>query len=152
MTAKELRGARVGLLIGLALLLLTDPRAASGQAVAFKVIVNESNPMTSMSRAELSEMFLKKNTTWPSGRTVLPVDLTEGSPVRETFSQEVHGRTVARIEAYWQQKIFTGRGVPPPQQPSDAAVIQYVAENPDAVGYISGDTRAAGVRVVALAQ
>jgi hypothetical protein len=50
-------------------------------------------------------------------------------------------RTVAAVRSYWQQRIFSGRDVPPPELDSDASVIAYVERTPGAVGYVSGDAK-----------
>jgi len=62
------------------------------------------------------------------GETALPVDLRSDSSVRRKFSESVLKRSVAAIRSYWQQRIFSGREVPPPELDSDAAVLRYVAK------------------------
>jgi ABC-type phosphate transport system substrate-binding protein len=96
-----------------------------------------SNPLSSIKREELSRIFLKKVTKWPDGRAVIAVDLFENSPVRSRFSTEVHGRPAGALRAYWQQKIYSGSGLPPITKPSDQAVAAFVQDNPNAVGYLS---------------
>ena len=66
--------------------------------------------------------------------------------MRRIFSERVLKRSVAAVRNYWQQRIFSGRDVPPPEVEGDEAVVAYVAEHPGAVGYVSlgaklGDTR-----------
>ncbi len=56
--------------IGLLLSLLSwSPLRA---AESFVVIVNASNPAASMSKEELSKLFLKKQSRWESGLKVIP--------------------------------------------------------------------------------
>src|SRR5881394_67528 len=87
--------------------------ASSVAAEGFKIIVNERNPRPSLSRAEVSEMLLKKRTHWSDGSAVVPVDQQRGSPARGALSMQVHGRTADAVKSYWQQQIFSGRDVPP---------------------------------------
>jgi ABC-type phosphate transport system substrate-binding protein len=120
----------------------------AGEA-SFKVIVNASNPVSAMTRAQLSNLFLKKATTWESGRKAFPVDQVESSAARKNFSEVVLKKETHAVVSYWQQQIFSGRGVPPPEKPSDREVLAYVQENPDAIGYVSdGALLPEGVRVV----
>lgn len=100
-----------------------------------------------MTKEQASKLFLKKVTKWDNGHPVLPVDLGAASAVRETFSREVHGKTVTAIKSYWQQKIFSGRDVPPPEKQSDAEVLAYAQANVDAIGYISENSRAGNTKV-----
>jgi ABC-type phosphate transport system substrate-binding protein len=128
--------------------LLAGPRAAAAQN-GFVVIVNDANATRSVSRDDLSRIFLRQRTDFPSGAAAAPVDLAEGSSVREAFSQAVHGRSAAAVQAYWQRQIFSGRGVPPIQKASDDDVVAYVRSNPGAVGYVSrGTALGGGVHVV----
>ena len=71
----------------------------------FKIIVHESNPTSSMTREEVSRIFLKKTTNF-NGTAALPVDLVSSNPVRQTFSRYIHRRPVSAIKAFWQQQIF----------------------------------------------
>jgi hypothetical protein len=72
------------------------------------------------------------------------------SEVRRAFSQEVLRRTPGAVRAYWQQAIFSGRSVPPPELDSDAAVVAYVLRSPGAIGYVSAGAAVGGARVVTL--
>jgi len=103
---------------------------------AFVVIVHPGNPTTSLSKGNLSKMFLKQKTSWGHGPAVTPVDHPVKSPVRRAFSSSVLGRSAPSIKAYWSQQIFSGRGVPPAQKRSDAAVVAHVLRKAGGIGYV----------------
>lgn len=132
------------------ILLLVVALVTEVSAQSFQVIVNEGNSVSSISKSDLSDIFLKKSTKWEDGSAVTPVDLNARSAVREAFSQEVHGRGVGAIRSYWQQAAFSGAGTAPLERSSDADVITFVKSTPGAVGYISADTDAAGVKVLSI--
>jgi ABC-type phosphate transport system substrate-binding protein len=115
---------------------------------ALVVIVNVDNPAEQVSRKFLTEAFLKKTTRWPHGELIRPVDQLPDAPVRKRFSEEVLKRTVAAVRSYWQQLIFAGRDVPPPEVGSDEQVVQYVLKHSGAVGYVSGPAKPSGVKIV----
>lgn len=122
---------------------------AQSSTLPFVVVVHESNPTTSISRDELSRIFLKKITVWRTKHTVAVVDQRESSRVREQFTRTVHHREVSSVASFWQQQIFAGRAVPPAQRTSDADVMSFVANNPDAIGYVSaGTSLVPGVKTV----
>jgi ABC-type phosphate transport system substrate-binding protein len=126
-------------------------RRVEAQDATYKIVVNETNPVSTLTREELSRIFLKKVTTWRDKRSVQLVDLAESSPVRQSFTKQVHGREVASVKSYWQQMIFSGRAVPPPEKVSDADVLAYVAANPAAIGYVSAAAQVpAGLKVVSI--
>jgi ABC-type phosphate transport system substrate-binding protein len=106
----------------------------------FKVVVNDANPVSSVDKARVSRLFLKKQTAWDNGLPVVPVDHDAGSSVRVGFSQAVHGRGVDAIKSYWQRMIFTGRAVPPPERASDEEILVFIRANPGAIGYVAAGT------------
>jgi hypothetical protein len=57
---------------------------------------------------------------------------------------------VPSVKSFWQEVVFSGRGEPPPERTSDAAVIAFVRANPNAVGYISDATPAESVKVISV--
>jgi hypothetical protein len=134
------------------LALASGPFAAAAgraeQAPAFLIVVNVRNPEPSVTREFLADAFLKKTTRWPSGEPLRPVDQRYDSSVRSSFSEGVLLRSAAAIRSYWQQRIFSGRGVPPPELETDADVLRYVQQNPGAVGYVSGRTAPGEVKVL----
>ena len=111
--------------------------AAPAQAQGYRVIVNVSNPTARLTKDQLERVYLKKTTTWNSGASVAVVDQSARSKVREQFSMSVLGRDVATIKNYWQQSLFSGRGVPPIEQAGDQQVIAFVQGNPNAIGYVA---------------
>jgi ABC-type phosphate transport system substrate-binding protein len=135
------------LLALLAVLASQGTRASSG---SFRLIVNPANGVTALDRKFLADAFLKKTTRWPGGELIRPVDLGTESAIRRRFSEDVLGRSVAAVKSYWQQMIFSGRAVPPPELDSDEEVIRYVAKYAGAMGYISTVGDAVGVRVFVL--
>ena len=133
------------ILVALAVSLLWH---GSALAAGYKVIVNNANGKSSLAKKELSQLFMKKTAKWSDGAPVMAVDQTEKSSVRERFTQEVHGKSVAAVKSYWQQQIFSGRDVPPVEKSSDAQVIAFVKQNAGAIGYVAEGADTAGVKVV----
>ena len=137
----------------LAILVIVPAGVGSGQQeeAAFVVVVNNANPVSSLSTSELSKLFMKRMSTWIDGRPAEPVDLPAESPVREEFSQVVHGKSALAIAAYWRHQIFAGRGAPPAQRETEVEVLELVRRNVNAVGYVSaGATLDGSVKVLAL--
>lgn len=138
----------VGALLLLASCVLFTPLATAGSPAGYQVVVHPSNDVSVLTKSQLSQMLLKKVTRWPSGKPVRPVDLHADAAARRVMSKDVHGRSVRAVKAYWQRQIFTGRGAPPPEKPSDSAVIAYVRRNPGAVGYVSTSASVGTVKVI----
>ena len=122
---------------GAALLLAAALMPLRAQDAPLRVIVHAANPVTSVLRTELSDIFLKKVAAWKSGDPVVPVDQTESNEVRRLFSKRVLGRDVQAVKGYWQQAIFGGKNFPPLEKANDAEIVAFVGANPNAIGYVS---------------
>lgn len=120
-------------------------------SLPFHVVVNRDNPVDSVSRKELSAIFMRRTRSWPDGVDILPVDQPARSALREDFSRAIHGKSVAFVTRYWQRVIFSGRGIPPVEEATDAAVLELVGRDRGAVGYVDAATPlAAGVKAIAV--
>lgn len=120
----------------LALLLGAAVRA---QDVPFKMVVAESLPGTSVKRALLADIFLKKVTRWGDGTPIVPVDQSTAAPVRVSFSKKVLGKPVDGVQIYWMKQMSSpGGSAPPPVKPSDDEVMAFVGSKRGAIGYVLG--------------
>jgi protein TonB len=135
---------RCAALIGTAAALLIAA-SSPAQESGFKVIVNPANPASSVSKAQLTNMFLRRTGTWDNGQPVQPVDQTESSPLRQAFSREVLGMTPS---AAVQRMAAASNGEPPLSVATDREVLAYVRLKPGAIGYVSASTPVPGVKVV----
>lgn len=134
-------------LLALVAVSAVTPAEAHGQS-GVRLIVHPATPVNTLPREEVSRLFLKKVGRWAGGAPVTPVDLRGSSPTRASFSRLVHRRSVDLLVEYWQRQIFSGRQTPPTEQPSEAAVVEFVRTTPGAIGYVSDAADVRGVRVV----
>ncbi|MFO0746698.1 MAG: hypothetical protein U1F43_13655 [Myxococcota bacterium] len=125
-----------------------SPPAPSPASASYRVIVHPSAAVQSLDRRFLADVFLKKTTRWSGGDAIQPVDLQPAARTRARFSEDVVGRSVPSVKSYWQQIIFSGRGLPPPELPDDDAVVGYVLSHAGAIGYVSGSCDVGAARVV----
>lgn len=123
---------------------------AADSAELFRVVVHPEHTAAVLERQFLADAFLKKATRWQDGAPIGAVDQRADAPARQHFSKHVVRRSVSAIKSYWQQRIFSGRGVPPPELSSDDAVLRYVRTHPGSVGYVSADAETSTVKVVTL--
>ncbi len=130
----------MGRLFAIAVILSTAvPAAAEPPPPGFQVIVHRDNPLTVADRKLVSDLFLKRRTTWPDNEGARPVDLASESPIRQRFSVVLLTKTVPQIRSYWQQRIFSGRELPPLELVSEQDVVKFVTANRGAIGYVSSE-------------
>lgn len=136
--------SRITYVVAVAVLASASVWAQSG---SYKIVVNPANPEESISKSGLARIFLKKSARFLDGHGASPVDLTLSSPVRETFSRNVLGKSASEVDAFWQEQIFSGKDIPPPQK-SERAAIDYVRSNANGIAYVSADADTHGVKVL----
>jgi ABC-type phosphate transport system substrate-binding protein len=115
---------------------------------AFKVIAHPEVAVEAIARTQLSDIFLKRATTWPGGAKVVPVDLGADTKAFEAFCQGIHGKPGSLIRSFWKRVAATGRDTPPAVRGSDDDVTAFVRSTPGAVGYVSATAAATGVKVL----
>jgi hypothetical protein len=134
-------------LLGIALVVGTGLPGAAEQTTKIAVIVSKSSRVEHVSKDDLRELYLRRRRLWDDGERVLPVNLPSGNPVRERFSRLVLGRSSQELVAYWNARYFEGI-TPPAVLPTPAAVRAYVADEPNAIGYVPADEAGTDCRVV----
>lgn len=115
-----------------------------------KIIANPSVKADVISSGELKSVFLEEKNSLGDGTHVEPV-LRKGGRVHEAFLREYMGRTGDDLQTYYRALVFTGRGSMPKELGSDAEVVAYVARTRGAIGYVSAETNAEGVKTLAIA-
>ena len=113
-----------------------------------RVIANPNIKLDSISASELRSVFLKERKSL-RGTHVEPVFARSG-PVHDAFLRFYLGRTDDDLQTYYRSLVFTGRGSMPKVLESDAEITAYVAKTRGAIGYISSDSNADGVRALAV--
>jgi len=136
---------RIGFIIIIGLSLGFDPAGTADEVVA---VVAANNPVSTLSRSQIADIFLGKMIRFPDGREVVPIDQVENSAAREAFYLKFANKTPAQIKAFWSKIIFTGRGQPPPEVSNGVEVKKFIAKNPDAIGYIEQKLVDDSVKVV----
>jgi len=114
--------------------------AAEQPRSAYVLIAHPASRISKLDHRFLAEIFLRRATRWPDDTPIQPVDLAPDAPARIRFSQEILSRSVASVRSYWQQRIFSGQGLPPPELANDEAVVSYVVSHPGAIGYVAVGT------------
>ena len=132
-------------------LLFSERVSRAAEAPAdFRVIMHPGRTETSVTREFLTDAFLKNVTRWSNDEPIHPVDQKSDALVRRRFSELVLRRSVQAVKTYWQQRIFSGRGVPPPELDSDDAVVRFVEARPGALGYVSSSHAIGKAKVLAV--
>ena len=113
------------------------------------VIANPGVKVSAVSKAELSDVFTGAASSLKDGSRVTPVLLKSGVAHSEFLNEYVHKSDNA-FRAGWRSLVFSGQATMPKSLDGDAAVVEYVAHNPGAIGYIGKASPHEGVKVLAV--
>lgn len=120
--------------------------AASTQAQV-AVVVNPAMA-DNLDATAISKIFLGKSKRFPGGSNATPINQKNNAVVDE-FNKQVLKRSSSQVKAYWSKLLFTGKGKLPAQVDNDAAVLQKVASDASAIGYVSAASVDGSVKVIA---
>lgn len=131
---------RAGLLV-MALLLALPAQADN-------VVVIGHVQLPKLNAGALRKLYTGR-TTEVNGAPVVVVNALPGSPVRNRFLSLYVEQDDERYVAYWTVRRFIGKGLPPREMESSAAIIDFVQRTPGAIGYIDAAELKPGLNVLA---
>lgn len=113
------------------------------------VIVNEENPISSLTADQMRDYFFKKSKHWPNGVPVRFFDRGDNSSARKFFLKDVVHKSNRDVELFWiGQKLYTGHSAPT-QINTDSMTVAMVARFPGAISFLSGEFAGAkGVKII----
>lgn len=127
----------------LCILLFCGWTAASQAEVA--VIVHADSSI-SLTPAQVINVYLGLD------RSLTPIDLRQWTETRAHFYQTLVRKNEAQLKSYWATLIFTGKGRPPRGVAGQAAMVDTIAADPLAIGYVDTELLDDRVRVLFIVQ
>ena len=112
------------------------------------VVVNAGSGVASLSRDQVINIFLGRYRQFPSGLAALPIDQPADQPMKAQFYRMLVDKDLSEINAYWARLIFSGKTAPPRQAASSAEVVEWLARNRGAIGYVDRSMVDARLRIV----
>lgn len=109
--------------------------AAAGDSIA--IIVHRSNPLDSLSFAELRRIFLLERQTWPHGRKITLVLREPGQPERIEALALIVGMSEREYDRHMLFQTYRGDiGLGPRSIRSAATMLRFVYNAPGAIGHV----------------
>jgi ABC-type phosphate transport system substrate-binding protein len=101
------------------------------------VVVNKSNSVDNVTKAQLKKMILGEQSSWSAGKKVTVVLRAPGQPERDGVLRSVCGMSEDDFNQSWMRASFNGTTATPPKSlASGAAVRQSVTTIAGAVGFL----------------
>lgn len=109
--------------------------ARAGESKIAVIASRRDNDTLSISPSMLRDIYLKKTFLDQQGHVYIPVNLPPDNTLRRAFSRSVIEMSESRLQDYWNRQYFQGIS-PPYVLGSQAAVVEFVAKTPGAIGYV----------------
>ena len=118
------------------------PRVHADQtgADAIAIIVHRSNPIDSLSSADLRRIYMFDMQTWPHGRKISVMLREKGQPERAEAIRLICGISEREYDRHVLFQTFRGSvGWGPRSIQSATAMLRFVFNAPGAIGYVPAD-------------
>jgi ABC-type phosphate transport system substrate-binding protein len=125
----------------------TGPSLHAGERTPLAVIVSKSSPLSELSSAQLTRMYMG-DLVDSGGRRLIPLNRSTSSGEREEFDRVVLGKSPDEMARYWIDRKIRGQsGAPKAVEPVDV-YQRVIAKLDGAVGYVRVDEVRGDVKVV----
>lgn len=121
--------------------------AVSVQGADLIIVVNSQVTENELNINSIRDIFLGKKTTWQNGIKIIPVIIND-EIIHPAFLKEYLNKTPSNFSAYWNQILFTGKGIPPRIFENEKELMRYVSITRGTIGYISAKANIGDAKVV----
>ena len=103
------------------------------------IIINKENPVDKLTTGEVKLYWLRKiKKRWPElNKNIKPVDRKTKNADQDAFYAKVLGMSAGDVETYFNAKQYESGEKPQDKFASDAAIIDFIAEEAGAIGFIN---------------
>ena len=113
------------------------------------VVANSAVKAADISSDDVRDVFTGTKSTLKDGSRVTPVTL-KGGASHEAFLKKYVGKSDSAFRAGWRSLVFTGQAAMPKTFDTEAALLDYVAATPGAIGYVGKETDQSKVKTLAV--
>lgn len=114
----------------------------------FYLVVQSANPQPALTQKEAVDLFMGRNRAFRNGDIAQVFDLPRDNALHADFYQRLTGMGPAQVNSYWARLMFSGQTMPPRSVADEAAMIEAVKRNPNAIGWLHKEPADKQVRVL----
>ena len=100
------------------------------------IVSNVDNPIEKLSRKDVRDIFLGKQTRWSNNEHIMVADYNTKNKQRKIFSRGVLKMRPFRVYKIWIRNSLSGKTTPPKYFRDHNDLIDYVKHNIGAIGYL----------------
>ncbi|NQY26321.1 MAG: hypothetical protein HRT92_04000 [Piscirickettsiaceae bacterium] len=129
----------------LIILFLSQTQAPRAEVV---LVVHKNSDIVFLSNKQVIDIYMGRESTFPNGEKVVPLDQNVESPIRHEFYKKLVNKQVSEINAYWARLLFSGRATPPRPVENNESMLIMLQENKSFIGYIDLDDVSDHLKVI----
>jgi ABC-type phosphate transport system substrate-binding protein len=100
------------------------------------LIKNADVTISSLSPADVENIFLGKKTDWGNGSKI-KFFINGETATHETFLKNYVGKSSSQFQTFWKKQVFTGKGQMPKSAGNDQEMVSNVTSTSGSIGYVS---------------
>ena len=126
------------LLIALTVLLLSQFAANTAYSAEsqWMIVVQKNSSISSLTHKQVMSLFLGRAKFLPSGERARALDFPIDSDVRANFYENLTGKNIADIDAYWARLQYSGKASPPIPMKGSEQILNLVGKESSAIAYL----------------
>lgn len=117
----------------LAAIACTSALASQAEVV---VVVGSRSPVTTLTKAQISDLYLGKAKDFPNGGGSALTAMIAAGPSKDEFLEKVLSKTDSQARSIWARLIFTGIGTGPKELGDANQMKKLLATNPNVIGFM----------------
>lgn len=100
------------------------------------VVASVRSSFGQLAREDVINIYMGRYRRLADGSTAVPFDLETSSPERKAFYRRLLDKSLEEVNAYWARLVFSGRTTPPTELFGPDALLERLAADPHAIGYL----------------
>ncbi|WP_017443823.1 hypothetical protein [Gayadomonas joobiniege] len=124
------------LLIGLSCFFYVNLSKAEVDLNTIVVAVPLPNPVKSLTRRQIIDIYMGRYDTFPNGEPAFPIDYPSGSKIKQQFYLKLVNLPETKIRSYWSRLHFSGRARPPYSIDSRDELFKIIKLKPNSLFYL----------------
>jgi ABC-type phosphate transport system substrate-binding protein len=140
---------RKSFMMGFILCCVTFWSASSSHAANYVVIANKQVTENSLTKGELRSIFLGEKVKWENKKYIKFAVLEDGVAYKD-FLQHAVGKTPSQFDQHWMGFVTTGKGSLPKVFSDAHQIIDYVAKQSYAIGFVPAGQETDAVKTISV--
>lgn len=126
----------------LLILVFLTPYVCEGKII---IIIHPSSPRETITKQEIRNIFLGEKYNWEDGSRIKIADNLD-KHTAELFYAQFVGKEISYVKKNWIRKMLHGSMIPPESFGSNQELIDFVAAQKKAIGFVSEENVPTGVK------